>query len=523
MGLSNLRSSPRGRPAVFHWYSPFPLEPALEEHLSTGGLRATADDTGASVDLLIYDTPDAVLDIWRQLDQPTPDNKELLEGYRSLARKRDGSRLISSWRLRQLKAHELLAWLRGETTCPTVPMPWPEVDALLAVVTRSVLEVEPDALEAYLDLELQSELAGTTPDSNYIHRLDSSASAEALQSRWSQAEQQTIKVKHLVEELAQLNREHDGLVKQKDAALHDADDLKQQLQSRLQELEAANQAIKEYREEAGLTLLQLHQVQEELENYFLRSREQDELTAQLQTKDQALGDAQAKCSDITNQLQQRNQELLSHQQRCDQLSKTQNDLTAQLQTKDQALQAVSAKCSDITNQLQQRNQELLTYQQRCDQLSKTQNDLAAQLQTKDQALQDAQAKFSDITNQLQQRNQELLSYQQRCDQLGKSQNDLAAQLQTKDQALQAASASTSEIRNQLHERSQELETANQSIKESREEAELTLLQLHQVQKELEHYFLRSRAGDELSHAQAQENSRAMGLLGRMIRLQATGL
>ena len=37
---------------------------------------------------------------------------------------------------------------------------------------------------------------------------------------------------------------------------------------------------------------------------------------------------------------------------------------------------------------------------------------------------------------------------------------------------------------------------------------------------LEHYFLRASAGDKLCQAQAQENTRAMGLLGRMIRLQA---
>ena len=100
---------------------------------------------------------------------------------------------------------------------------------------------------------------------------------------------------------------------------------------------------------------------------------------------------------------------------------------------------------------------------------------------------------------------------------------LAAQLRSKDQALQAASASNSDLSNQLQERSQELETANKKLTEAQGEAELTLLRLNQVQEELEKYFLRSRAGDELSQAQALENARAMGLLGRMIRLQAPGL
>ena len=43
------------------------------------------------------------------------------------------------------------------------------------------------------------------------------------------------------------------------------------------QLKTAQQDAKDAREEAELTLLQLHQVQEELEHYFLLSREQDSL------------------------------------------------------------------------------------------------------------------------------------------------------------------------------------------------------------------------------------------------------
>ncbi|MEA5415553.1 hypothetical protein, partial [Synechococcus sp. BA-132 BA5] len=67
---------------------------------------------------------------------------------------------------------------------------------------------------------------------------------------------------------------------------------------------------------------------------------------------------------------------------------------------------------------------------------------------------------------------------------------------------------------------QQLVSQAETLVEAKEENQSTLLQLHQVQEELEHYFLRANAGDELCRAQAQENSRAMGLLGRMIRLQA---
>ena len=58
------------------------------------------------------------------------------------------------------------------------------------------------------------------------------------------------------------------------------------------------------------------------------------------------------------------------------------------------------------------------------------------------------------------------------------------------------------------------------LKDAREEAELTLLQLHQVQEELEYYFLRSRDGEELAAAQQYQLSRAQTLMGRLLPVAA---
>ena len=52
--------------------------------------------------------------------------------------------------------------------------------------------------------------------------------------------------------------------------------------------------------------------------------------------------------------------------------------------------------------------------------------------------------------------------------------------------------------------------------EVREEAELTLLQLHQVQEELEHYFLKSRGADQLAAAQQDQLLRAQALMARLL-------
>lgn len=57
-----------------------------------------------------------------------------------------------------------------------------------------------------------------------------------------------------------------------------------------------------------------------------------------------------------------------------------------------------------------------------------------------------------------------------------------------------------------------LQTAQADLKEAREEAELTLLQLHQVQEELEHYFLLSREQSSLLDAHAEQQKRVQKLL-----------
>ncbi len=65
---------------------------------------------------------------------------------------------------------------------------------------------------------------------------------------------------------------------------------------------------------------------------------------------------------------------------------------------------------------------------------------------------------------------------------------------------------------------QQLSNKTEALTKAREEAELTQLQLQQVQGELEHYFLHSRSSDQLMAAQAEQNGRAFSLLGRMLQL-----
>ena len=245
---------------------------------------------------------------------------------------------------------------------------------------------------------------------------------------------------HSLQELQQAQQDRDEQVARVKALEAEVVNRMAQLDAFASEKDSAIQTATEAQGEAELTLLHLHQVQEELQHYVLHSRAGDEL---------------------------------SHAQA--------QQLAAQLETLQQAHSV--------------KDQQAVQLKRLQDDLAQSKAQLDAFASEKDSAIQTA----DDLKQQL------------------------AAQLRSKDQALQAASASNSDLSNQLQERSQELETANKKLTEAQGEAELTLLRLNQVQEELEKYFLRSRAGDELSQAQALENARAMGLLGRMIRLQAPGL
>ncbi|NDA64009.1 MAG: hypothetical protein EBX50_18575 [Chitinophagia bacterium] len=72
-----------------------------------------------------------------------------------------------------------------------------------------------------------------------------------------------------------------------------------------------------------------------------------------------------------------------------------------------------------------------------------------------------------------------------------------------------------QLRPQVATLEQQLQSRTNELQEAREEAELTLLQLHQVQEEQEHWFLQSRAGSQLVEAQAEQLGRAKRLMAKL--------
>jgi hypothetical protein len=68
------------------------------------------------------------------------------------------------------------------------------------------------------------------------------------------------------------------------------------------------------------------------------------------------------------------------------------------------------------------------------------------------------------------------------------------------------------------------QSLEQQLREAREEAELTLEQLHLVQEELEHYFLAHQEAETKLQRYQQEQQRAEALIEALLaRLEARGV
>ena len=94
---------------------------------------------------------------------------------------------------------------------------------------------------------------------------------------------------------------------------------------------------------------------------------------------------------------------------------------------------------------------------------------------------------------------------------------LALRLQTSPQA--SPPDDSQDQNGTQNELQKQLKAAQAETKDAREEAELTLLQLHQVQEELEHYFLLSREQNALLDGHAHQQKRVQKLLHTVLSAQ----
>ena len=256
------------------WISPFELTNPGLGLLEEAGLQPWEWEKGTppSQDcLLLYDSPDQLLansssSPGRAITTP----EQLLESYLKVLdwSQQAGQPMLAIWRLQQLGPGGLVRWLAGggargqHEALPHLQAP--AISPLVAAATLALIEACPKLLDSYLDIELKAELFGGDADLNYRQCLrQASMQGELLlQALHAHAGRDQLEVRE-----DELNDAREGeLLLQ---ALH--------AQSWPDQLEVREDELNDAREAAELTLLQLHQVQEELETLSLANQEKQQL------------------------------------------------------------------------------------------------------------------------------------------------------------------------------------------------------------------------------------------------------
>jgi hypothetical protein len=246
--------------------------------------------------------------------------------------------------------------------------------------------------------------------------------------------------------------------------------LRQQLQPQLADLEqhlaSRDAELREALEEAAMTLQQLHQLQEVLEQYLLADAEKQR-------------QLEAGVRDL--------EEL--RRSKADQESNHEQATAVQQRAHDQELDA-------LREQFEPRLAEL----EQC---------LASRETELRQARETAETSLLQLHQQLQEeRDRHSMADAEKQRQLEAGVRDLEELRRIK-----TAQESVHELA--MAELEQGLASRDTQLRQAREEAEMTFEQLHQAQEELEHYFLKARAGDQLAQAQMEQLQRAQSLLVRL--------
>ncbi|MCP9886300.1 hypothetical protein KBY97_14385, partial [Synechococcus sp. ATX 2A4] len=187
------------RSDLLYWSSPFALCGKVHEHLAAAGLERFAGQLEQLPpgSVLVYSTPDLIF-------TDRVDQSSVAAGYELLRLHGSAHRLISDWRLLGLDPEAIAGWARGEHACPsasgTPPGMWDPVQGL---ILRSLIELTPELLDGYLDLELQAELAHSPADTNYAQRLLPSQLVDQVLNVWWSHQDQLHQVHAALEQSRQ--------------------------------------------------------------------------------------------------------------------------------------------------------------------------------------------------------------------------------------------------------------------------------------------------------------------------------
>jgi len=331
-----------------------------------------------------------------------------------------------------------------------------------------------------------------------------------LHEQFDQAQRQ----KELAQaEVAALNQQ----LSAQDEALQRAQAACDEQQARAKELEEEH---RQARAEIEQVLLQMHQLQDELEKLSVAEHEKAMQVAQLHEGNAVQA---KKMNDLEANLAMLQEESADAQQ---QKTLAQAEIAAvnqQLSAKCEALQRANLACEEQKAWLKAMDDDQQKSREELD---------STQLQ-----LQEAQAELEKMIHGIHERDLHIEQLQEANASQGVQKNQLVAQLQEnqneRDEAQRekdAASARIADLNRQIltqnevlqrHEiafleQLEKVETLESEQRQALEEKQATLLQLHQAEEELEHYFHQTRAIGQLAEAQHMQLQRSQSVMSRLI-------
>ena len=489
-----------------YWSSPFPLASELQSRLLEAGMQRIPESEGKIHEgcLLIYVAPQAIF-------AESLDLGAFQAAYLSLLQRPADQRLIADWRLAALEPAEIAAWLKGEQSCAEACVSPPSLsDPLQALVLDSFFNSAPDLLDAYLDLELQAELAQTEVDSSYRQRLRGLLAADPILVSW-RAQQQRLSVseqelQELAAELASLQAEGQ-MVREQLQAESQAMREKQQAEvaKLLRELAESNQLLTQSRAETEEQLARNGVLEQELQERVAElTRVQVELADghQLLTQSRAETEEQRTRNEVLEQeVKERVAELAS-------LQAESLKVREQLQTEIQAMneqmrhvqeelehyffahQQADDKNKDLVDQFQSLTQQLANCRQELDKSNLRIDDLEDQLQQRAVELASTQAEGQVVRELLQ---AELTNVQEQLAERNKlltqsrtTSEEQHGRIGVLEQELQRRVVELASLQAEGHVVREQLQAESQAMNE----------QLRHVQEELEHYFLAHQKAEE---------------------------
>jgi len=584
------------------WFSPLPLPAALISELAAAGLEPWPNNQGSphgDICLLVYDSPERHIAAAAEADAVFS-SAALAEGYSQLLGCREASSqpLLAGWRLQRVGVLGLQQWLAGNGHSDVVGDAEP-INSLVASVILSLVDTQPQLLEAYNDLELQAELLGSEADLTYRQRLHQAivqadplqqllAALQTREGELEQARQEAestrLELHRVKEELKQLvladgqrqqmlDTRNDELKSLQENIQALQQELRPKVDSMEQQLQTREKQLQDSRDAAEVTLHQLHQVQEELKLLVLADEQKQQLLdirnqelLRLQERIQALQqELQSKVDNMEKQhktlekllqdtrddaeltllqLHQAHEELeqlfLADQQKR-QLVDARDQELHNLRAEHHALeQELQPKVTKLEQQIHTRDKQLQDTREAADltllQLHQIQEELEQMFlvdRQKQQLLDSRKQELHNLQGQLQNRDRDLLGarddaertllhlhqVQEELKQLDLADRQKQQLLETRSEELQSLQGDLEALQQELQTKvlnlEKQLQNRDRDLLDARDDSELIRLQLHQVQEELERYFLQTRACNQLVEAQADQLHRSKRLLAKL--------